>query len=41
MAILGNGAAAFSAAIKATELSQGEMKIAMVGVGPLEALASM
>ncbi|MEM0128033.1 MAG: mercury(II) reductase [Thermoplasmatales archaeon] len=35
LAILGNGAAAFSAAIKATELSQGEMKIAMVGVGPL------
>ena len=33
--ILGRGAAAFSAAIKASELSSGGMKIAMVGVGPL------
>ena len=33
--ILGKGAAAFSAAIKASELSNGEMSIAMVGTGPL------
>lgn len=33
--ILGRGAAAFSAAIKASELSNGEMTIAMVGTGPL------
>ena len=33
--ILGWGAAAFSSAIKASELSGGEMKIAMIGTGPL------
>ncbi len=33
--ILGKGAAAFSAAIKASEISNGEMKIAMIGMGPL------
>ncbi len=33
--ILGRGAAAFSAAIKSSELSQGEMKVAMVGTGPI------
>jgi mercuric reductase len=33
--ILGRGAAAFSSAIKASELSKGRAKIAMVGVGPL------
>ena len=33
--ILGKGAAAFSAAIKASEISNGEMKIAMIGLGPL------
>ncbi|MEM0127778.1 MAG: mercury(II) reductase [Thermoplasmatales archaeon] len=33
--ILGRGAAAFSAAIKASEFSNGEMVIAMVGTGPL------
>ncbi|MCL4333537.1 MAG: mercury(II) reductase [Candidatus Thermoplasmatota archaeon] len=35
LVILGRGAAAFSAAIKASELSNGEMTIAMVGTGPL------
>ena len=35
LVILGKGAAAFSAAIKASELSNGEMKIAMIGTGPL------
>ena len=35
LVILGKGAAAFSAAIKASELSNGEMTIAMVGTGPL------
>ncbi len=35
LVILGRGAAAFSAAIKASELSNGEMTIAMIGVGPL------
>ena len=33
--ILGRGAAAFSAAIKASELSNGEMTVAMIGTGPL------
>lgn len=33
--ILGWGTAAFSSAIKASELSGGEMKIAMIGFGPL------
>jgi mercuric reductase len=33
--ILGRGAAAFSAAIKASELSGGGMSIAMIGTGPL------
>ena len=33
--ILGKGAAAFSAAIKASEMSNGEMRIAMIGMGPL------
>jgi mercuric reductase len=33
--ILGRGAAAFSAAIKASELSKGEMSIAMIGTGHL------
>ena len=33
--ILGKGAAAFSAAIKASEISNGEMRIAMIGMGPL------
>lgn len=35
LVILGRGAAAFSAAIKATELTSGQAKIAMIGVGPL------
>lgn len=35
LVILGRGAAAFSAAIKASELSNGEMTIAMIGVRPL------
>ncbi|MGC8645577.1 MAG: mercury(II) reductase [Thermoplasmata archaeon] len=35
LVILGRGAAAFSAAIRASELSNGEMNIAMVGTGPL------
>ncbi len=35
LVIIGRGAAAFSAAIKASELSGGEMTIAMVGYGPL------
>ena len=35
LVILGKGAAAFSAAIKASELSNGEMTIAMVGTGQL------
>ncbi|MCL4340741.1 MAG: mercury(II) reductase [Candidatus Thermoplasmatota archaeon] len=35
LVILGRGAAAFSAAIKASELSSGEMTIAMIGTGPL------
>ncbi len=35
LVILGRGAAAFSAAIKASELSNGEMTIAMIGTGPL------
>ncbi|MCL4451425.1 MAG: mercury(II) reductase [Candidatus Thermoplasmatota archaeon] len=35
LVILGKGAAAFSAAIKASELSDGEMSIAMIGTGPL------
>jgi mercuric reductase len=35
LVILGKGAAAFSAAIKASELSNGEMTIAMIGTGPL------
>ncbi|MEM0135440.1 MAG: mercury(II) reductase [Thermoplasmatales archaeon] len=35
LVILGRGAAAFSAAIKASELSNGEMMIAMIGTGPL------
>ncbi|MCL6002808.1 MAG: mercury(II) reductase [Thermoplasmatales archaeon] len=35
LVILGRGAAAFSAAIKASELSNGEMSIAMIGTGPL------
>lgn len=35
IAILGRGAAAFSAAIKASELTHGEARIAMVGTGPL------
>ena len=35
LVILGRGAASFSAAIKASELSNGEMTIAMIGVGPL------
>ncbi|MEM4778829.1 MAG: FAD-dependent oxidoreductase, partial [Thermoplasmatales archaeon] len=35
LVILGRGAAAFSAAIKASELSKGEMTIAMIGTGPL------
>ena len=35
LVILGNGAAAFSAAIKASDLSSGEMKIAMIGYGLL------
>jgi mercuric reductase len=33
--ILGRGAAAFSATIKASEMSNGQMSIAMIGVGPL------
>lgn len=33
--ILGRGAASFSAAIKASEMSYGEMRIAMIGTGPL------
>ena len=33
LVILGNGAAAFSAAIKASDLSNGEMTIAMIGYG--------
>jgi mercuric reductase len=33
--IIGRGAGAFSAAIKASELSEGKTKVAMVGVGPL------
>jgi len=33
--IIGNGAAAFSAAIKASELSSNQAKIAMVGIGPI------
>lgn len=33
--ILGRGAAAFSAAIKASEMSSGQMSIAMIGTGPL------
>ncbi len=35
LVILGRGAAAFSAAIKASELSGGQMTIAMIGTGPL------
>ncbi len=35
LVILGRGAAAFSAAIKASELSNGEMTIAMVGTGQI------
>jgi mercuric reductase len=35
LVILGRGAAAFSAAIKASELSNGEMTVAMIGTGPL------
>ncbi len=35
LVILGRGAAAFSAAIKASELSDGGMTIAMMGTGPL------
>ena len=35
LVILGRGAAAFSAAIKASELSNGEMTIAVIGTGPL------
>ena len=35
LVILGRGAAAFSAAIKASELSNGEITIAMIGTGPL------
>ena len=35
LVILGHGAAAFSAGIKASELSSGEMSIAMIGTGPL------
>ncbi|MCL5731204.1 MAG: mercury(II) reductase [Candidatus Thermoplasmatota archaeon] len=35
LVIIGRGAAAFSAAIKASEISHGEMRIAMVGTGPL------
>jgi len=35
LVILGRCAAAFSAAIKASEFSNGEMTIAMIGVGPL------
>lgn len=35
LVILGGGAAAFSAAIRASELSKGEMTIAMIGEGPL------
>ena len=35
LVIIGRGAAAFSAAIKASELSNGEMTIAMVGTGPI------
>lgn len=35
LVILGRGAAAFSAAIKASELSNGGMTIAMIGTGPL------
>ncbi len=33
--IFGNGAAAFAATIKATELTQGKASILMVGKGPL------
>lgn len=35
LVILGRGAASFSAAIKASELSSGQMSIAMIGTGPL------
>ena len=35
LVILGRGAAAFSAAIKASEMSNGEMSIVMIGTGPL------
>lgn len=35
LVILGRGAAAFSAAIKASEMSSGQMSIAMTGTGPL------
>lgn len=33
--IFGNGAAAFAAAIKATELTEGKASILMVGNGPI------
>jgi mercuric reductase len=33
--ILGRGAAAYAAAIKASELSEGDVSIAMVGTGPI------
>jgi mercuric reductase len=35
LVILGRGAAAFSAAIKGSEISNGEMSIALIGTGPL------
>lgn len=35
LVILGRGAAAFSASIKASEMSSGQMSIAMIGTGPL------
>ncbi|MGC8618410.1 MAG: dihydrolipoyl dehydrogenase family protein, partial [Thermoplasmata archaeon] len=35
LVIIGRGAAAFSAAIKASELSNGEMSIAVIGTGPI------
>ncbi len=35
LVILGRGAAAFSAAIKASEITSGQASIAMVGIGPL------
>lgn len=35
IAIIGRGAGAFSSASKASELSEGKAKIAMVGTGPI------